>query len=80
MIYLEHPVHGAKYALCSDEALADEKNGWVIGGIKKEAAQEYLPEEVSSTPDDVVQEVEEQAIIDEIVERPIRRRGRRKKE
>ena len=28
IIYLEHPVHGAKVATMDIEAEADEKNGW----------------------------------------------------
>lgn len=29
MIYLTHPLHGAKHAYSEPEAVADEKNGWV---------------------------------------------------
>ena len=29
VIYMKHPVHGAKVATMELEALADEKNGWV---------------------------------------------------
>jgi hypothetical protein len=29
VIYMSHPVHGAKVATMELEALADEKNGWV---------------------------------------------------
>jgi hypothetical protein len=29
VIYLKHPVHGTKVAICSLEAEADEKNGWM---------------------------------------------------
>ena len=29
VIYLKHPIHGAKVAVMELEAVADEKNGWV---------------------------------------------------
>jgi hypothetical protein len=29
VIYLKHPKHGTKVAICDMEAIADEKNGWV---------------------------------------------------
>lgn len=29
VIYLKHPKHGTKVAICDMEAVADEKNGWV---------------------------------------------------
>jgi hypothetical protein len=29
VIYLKHPVHGTKVAICSLEAKADEENGWM---------------------------------------------------
>lgn len=29
-IYLKHPNHGTKVAICSMEAEADAKNGWVV--------------------------------------------------
>jgi len=29
VIYMSHPVHGAKVATMELEAVADEKNGWV---------------------------------------------------
>ena len=29
VIYLKHPIHGAKVATMELEAIADEKNGWV---------------------------------------------------
>lgn len=29
VIYMRHPVHGAKVATMELEAVADEKNGWV---------------------------------------------------
>ena len=28
VIYLKHPNHGAKVAICDMEAVADETNGW----------------------------------------------------
>ena len=28
VIYLKHPLHGAKVAIAEEEAVADEKNGW----------------------------------------------------
>lgn len=28
VIYLRHPEHGTKVAICEAEALQDEKNGW----------------------------------------------------
>jgi hypothetical protein len=28
VIYLKHPEHGTKVAICDMEAVADEKNGW----------------------------------------------------
>lgn len=28
VIYLKHPKHGAKVAICDMEAVADETNGW----------------------------------------------------
>lgn len=28
VIYLKHPKHGTKVAICDMEAVADEKNGW----------------------------------------------------
>lgn len=29
IIYLKHPIHGAKVATLEEEAKMDEKNGWV---------------------------------------------------
>lgn len=29
IIYMRHHVHGNKVAICENEAVADEKNGWV---------------------------------------------------
>ncbi len=29
IIYLTHPVHGAKVAIAEDEAIYDEMNGWM---------------------------------------------------
>lgn len=29
VIYLKHDIHGAKVATMEEEAIADEKNGWV---------------------------------------------------
>ena len=29
VIYMSHPIHGAKVATMEMEAVADEKNGWV---------------------------------------------------
>lgn len=28
VIYLKHPIHGNKIAICDEEAVADEENGW----------------------------------------------------
>jgi hypothetical protein len=28
VIYMSHPVHGAKVAIMEEEAIFDEKNGW----------------------------------------------------
>ena len=40
IIYLKHPIHGAKVATREMEAEADEQNGWV----------RYNPDEIIETP------------------------------
>lgn len=53
LIFLTHPVHGAKHALSESEALADEKNGWVrttqevIVGLAVDAAPITLSEDLT---------------------------------
>lgn len=29
VIYMKHPMHGTKVAICENEAAYDEKNGWM---------------------------------------------------
>ena len=41
VIYLKHFLHGTKVAIAEEEAIADEKNGWV----------RYTPDEVKSEPE-----------------------------
>ena len=41
VIYLKHFLHGTKVAIAEEEAVADEKNGWV----------RYTPSEVKSEPE-----------------------------
>ncbi len=36
VIYLRHPVHGAKVACLEAEAVYDEKNGWVRFDVDEE--------------------------------------------
>jgi hypothetical protein len=41
VIYLKHPKHGTKVAICDMEAAADEKNGWTrytLATLSEEAA------------------------------------------
>lgn len=41
VIYLRHPVHGAKVACLEAEAVYDEKNGWVrfdVDAVEEEPA------------------------------------------
>jgi|TARA_R110000822_G_scaffold10058_1_gene38373 hypothetical protein len=41
VIYLKHPKHGTKVAICDMEAVADEKNGWTrytLATLSEEAA------------------------------------------
>lgn len=40
MIRLTHPVHGVKHAIVEQEAIADEKNGWVREELKEEVKEE----------------------------------------
>ena len=40
VIYLDHPVHGAKVAISEDEAIYDEMNGWRRYTIDTPAVQE----------------------------------------
>jgi hypothetical protein len=43
IIYMQHPDHGSKVATMEEEALADERNGWV----------RYNPDTPSSDSDDL---------------------------
>ena len=42
MIRLTHPVHGVKHAIVEQEAMADEKNGWVREELKEEVKEEEV--------------------------------------
>ena len=57
VIYMSHPVHGAKVATMELEALADEKNGWVRYTL--DTPVEAAPQEVKrrrSRPPEVVEQ------------------------
>jgi hypothetical protein len=45
VIYLTHPIHGAKVANLEAEAVADEKNGWTRYNLDTPSE----PEEASNT-------------------------------
>lgn len=44
MIYMTHPLHGAKYCSLESEAQDDEKNGWIRAAEPGPAAQEPQPQ------------------------------------
>jgi len=46
IIYLKHPVHGAKVAPMELEAVEDEKNGWTRYTLDKPVVEEAAPQEV----------------------------------
>ncbi len=55
VIYLKHPVHGAKVAIGEEEALADEKKGWTrydVGALltPKNVDNSLTPAPVSAAP------------------------------
>ena len=39
IIYMKHPIHGRKVAIAEEEAVADEKNGW----LRYEVPALFLP-------------------------------------
>jgi hypothetical protein len=43
VIYMSHPVHGAKVATMDLEAEADEKNGWTRYTLDTPAVEEAAP-------------------------------------
>lgn len=59
LIYLHHPVHGAKVAICEEEANFDAENGWVrytattqtetpeVAALEKPAKRPYRRKELS---------------------------------
>jgi hypothetical protein len=40
VIYMKHPIHGAKVATMELEAIADEKNGWVRYTLETPSVEE----------------------------------------
>jgi hypothetical protein len=62
VIYLKHPKHGTKVAICDMEAVADEKNGWTrytLATLSEEAAPVVNELEVKrrrSRPTEVVEQ------------------------
>ena len=42
VIYLKHPIHGAKVAIDAAEADNDAQNGWVIFDLSEVAAPEAV--------------------------------------
>ena len=45
VIYMKHPIHGAKVATMELEALADEENGWVRYTLDTPSEPEAAPEQ-----------------------------------
>lgn len=45
VIYMTHPVHGAKVATMELEALADEQNGWVRYTLETPSVEDAAPEQ-----------------------------------
>jgi hypothetical protein len=43
VIYLKHPKHGAKVAICDMEAVADETNGWTRYTLDTPVIEEAAP-------------------------------------
>ena len=66
VIYMVHPVHGAKVAISEHEADYDEMHGWM----------RYNPD----TPDDAADEDEPAAVVNEMAEPKRRGRPRAKQE
>ena len=66
VIYMVHPVHGAKVAISEHEAIYDEMHGW----------ERYNPD----TPDDAADEDEPAAVVNEMAEPKRRGRPRAKQE
>ena len=46
IIYMSHPVHGAKIASMELEAVADEQNGWTRYTLGTPVVEEAAPQEV----------------------------------
>ena len=46
IIYMSHPVHGAKVATMELEAVDDEKNGWTRYTLDTPVVEEAAPQEV----------------------------------
>jgi len=46
IIYMSHPVHGAKIASMELEAVADEQNGWTRYTLDTPDVEEAAPQEV----------------------------------
>jgi len=43
VIYMKHEVHGAKVATMEEEAVADERNGWVRYTLDTPSEEEVAP-------------------------------------
>jgi hypothetical protein len=70
VIYLQHPVHGAKVAISEMEAENDIQNGW----------EEFDPNDVSEPENEPVKSVDFEPELAEPMNQLPRRRGRRHKE
>ena len=46
IIYMSHPIHGAKVATMELEAVDDEKNGWTRYTLDTSVVEEAAPQEV----------------------------------
>lgn len=70
VIYLRHPVHGAKVAISEMEAENDMQNGW----------EEFDPSDTAAPDDEPVEFADLEPASAEPVNQLPRRRGRRPKE
>lgn len=70
VIYLRHPVHGAKVATSDMEAENDIQNGW----------EEFDPSDVNEPEEEPVESAAVESDLAEPVNQLPRRRGRRPKE
>lgn len=78
VIYLRHPVHGAKVAISGAEAMSDMQNGWRKFDPAELALANALGE--ADVPPTVTETADPAPLLESVNELQPRRRGRRPKE